>query len=130
MVMRTLYPGPHPSMTIRRPTQVLQLRDRARPYALPSHREYPPFLGNRIFLDRMSQVYEGCGIMRAGECLVMTAKGPDRAQHDAAGAPRSDAPIRIELAELLGGRREAIIVHNGADYRLRVTANGKLILTK
>jgi hemin uptake protein HemP len=40
------------------------------------------------------------------------------------------APLRIELAELLGGRREAIIVHNGADYRLRVTANGKLILTK
>jgi hemin uptake protein HemP len=46
------------------------------------------------------------------------------------GAPRGEAPIRIELAELLGGRREAIIVHNGADYRLRVTANGKLILTK
>ena len=68
--------------------------------------------------------------MRAGECLVMTAKGPDRAQPDAAGAPRGEAPIRIELAELLGGQREAIIVHNGADYRLRVTANGKLILTK
>jgi hemin uptake protein HemP len=60
----------------------------------------------------------------------MTAKGPDRAQSNAAGAPRGEAPIRIELAELLGGRREAIIVHNGADYRLRVTANGKLILTK
>ncbi|HWV82827.1 MAG TPA: hemin uptake protein HemP [Hyphomicrobiaceae bacterium] len=60
----------------------------------------------------------------------MTAKGPDRAQPDAARAPRDEAPIRIELAELLGGRREAIIVHNGADYRLRVTANGKLILTK
>lgn len=60
----------------------------------------------------------------------MTAKGPDRAPSSAAGDPRGDAPIRIELAELLGGRREAIIVHNGADYRLRVTANGKLILTK
>jgi hemin uptake protein HemP len=60
----------------------------------------------------------------------MTAKGPDRAPSDAAGVTRGEAPIRIELAELLGGRREAIIVHNGADYRLRVTANGKLILTK
>ena len=60
----------------------------------------------------------------------MTAKGPERAQSSAAGAHLSEVPIRIELAELLGGRREAIIVHNGADYRLRVTANGKLILTK
>ena len=39
-------------------------------------------------------------------------------------------PTRIELASLLEGGREAIIVHNGEDYRLRVTANGKLILTK
>jgi hemin uptake protein HemP len=60
----------------------------------------------------------------------MTSKGPDRAPPAATGTPRGEAPIRIELAELLGNRREAIIVHNGADYRLRVTANGKLILTK
>jgi hemin uptake protein HemP len=31
---------------------------------------------------------------------------------------------------LLRGRKEAILEHNGQDYRLRVTANGKLILTK
>ena len=31
---------------------------------------------------------------------------------------------------LLKGAKEIIIVHNGADYRLRVTARGKLILTK
>jgi hemin uptake protein HemP len=60
----------------------------------------------------------------------MTSKRSDGAPSGTAGAPRSEGPIRIELAELLGGRREAIIVHNGADYRLRVTANGKLILTK
>lgn len=68
--------------------------------------------------------------MRAGEYVVMTSKGPERAQTNVAGPPRGEVPLRIELAELLGGRREAIIVHNGADYRLRVTANGKLILTK
>lgn len=69
-------------------------------------------------------------MVRIGECLVMSSKGPDRAHSETACTPRSQGPIRIELAELLGGRREAIIVHNGADYRLRVTANGKLILTK
>lgn len=68
--------------------------------------------------------------MPAGEYAVMTSKGPDRAPPVATATPRGEAPLRIELAELLGGRREAIIVHNGADYRLRVTANGKLILTK
>lgn len=28
------------------------------------------------------------------------------------------------------GRREVVIVHDGSDYRLRVTSNNKLILTK
>ncbi len=58
---------------------------------------------------------------------AMTRKGPDG---DGTGASPNPQPIRIELAILLAGRREAIIVHNGADYRLRVTSNGKLILTK
>jgi len=31
--------------------------------------------------------------------------------------------------ELLGPEREVVIVHNGREYRLRVTHNGKLILT-
>ena len=31
---------------------------------------------------------------------------------------------------LLAGRREALIDHEGSLYRLRVTASGKLILTK
>ncbi len=66
----------------------------------------------------------------SGECLEMTSQGPEGAQSGAGGPPRSQEPIRIELADLLHGRREAIIVHNGADYRLRVTSNGKLILTK
>jgi hemin uptake protein HemP len=43
----------------------------------------------------------------------------------AAGKPR-----RLKVSELLGGEREAILEHDGQDYRLRITANGKLILTK
>ncbi|WP_210387096.1 hemin uptake protein HemP [Methylorubrum populi] len=31
---------------------------------------------------------------------------------------------------LMQGQREVVIVHDGATYRLRVTSNNKLILTK
>jgi hemin uptake protein HemP len=37
---------------------------------------------------------------------------------------------RVKVSELLEGGREAILEHDGQDYRLRITANGKLILTK
>jgi hemin uptake protein HemP len=37
---------------------------------------------------------------------------------------------RYAVSELLQGGREVILVHDGAEYRLRITANGKLILTK
>lgn len=37
---------------------------------------------------------------------------------------------RIPVTELMGGGREAVLVHDGAEYRLRLTSNGKLILTK
>jgi len=40
-----------------------------------------------------------------------------------------DAPQRVALASLLGARRELLIVHNGREYRLRLTRNDKLILT-
>ena len=36
----------------------------------------------------------------------------------------------FDLRELLAGGPEAIILHAGERYRLRVTANDKLILTK
>jgi hemin uptake protein HemP len=44
--------------------------------------------------------------------------------------PASDQKVRVLVAELLQGGREAILEHDGQDYRLRITANGKLILTK
>ncbi len=38
-------------------------------------------------------------------------------------------PRRFQSEELLGRGGEAVIVHNGREYRLRQTQNGKLILT-
>ncbi len=37
---------------------------------------------------------------------------------------------RIVVSDLLGGGREAVLLHDGDEYRLRLTSNGKLILTK
>jgi hemin uptake protein HemP len=36
---------------------------------------------------------------------------------------------RVSSAELLGVRGELLIEHQGREYRLRLTQNGKLILT-
>jgi len=36
---------------------------------------------------------------------------------------------RISSEALLGDKKELLIVHNGREYRLRQTQNGKLILT-
>lgn len=47
----------------------------------------------------------------------------------------SSAPVaspirRISSQRLLAGERELVIQHLGSEYHLRVTRNGKLILTK
>ena len=39
------------------------------------------------------------------------------------------APQRTTSEALLGSGRMLVIVHNGREYRLMVTQNGKLILT-
>ena len=36
---------------------------------------------------------------------------------------------RVTSETLLGAKKELVIVHNGREYRLRLTQNGKLILT-
>lgn len=38
-------------------------------------------------------------------------------------------PKTVPSELLLGPKRELVITHNGREYRLRVTQNGKLILT-
>jgi hemin uptake protein HemP len=37
---------------------------------------------------------------------------------------------RIDVRMLLGPGREALLIHGTMEYRLRLTSNGKLILTK
>jgi hemin uptake protein HemP len=37
--------------------------------------------------------------------------------------------LKVASEILLGQRREVVITHNGREYRLRITQNGKLILT-
>ena len=38
-------------------------------------------------------------------------------------------PAKVPSETLLGACKEILITHNGREYRLRVTQNGKLILT-
>jgi len=58
----------------------------------------------------------------------MTAAGQANAPKRPA---RPGTPIRrIAISDLLAGGREAVVVHDGTEYRLRLTSNGKLILTK
>ncbi len=48
----------------------------------------------------------------------------------AAGRPAASSRRRLRVAELLGKEQEIEIEHGQAVYRLRLTALGKLILTK
>ena len=59
--------------------------------------------------------------------------------HDSATQPASaavtDKPSggvrrRLSSSELFGETRELVIEHAGEEYRLRITSQGKLILTK
>jgi hemin uptake protein HemP len=54
-------------------------------------------------------------------------KGPTSV--NPATSPKPGTPV-VDVRDLLAGGREAIIVHAGERYRLRVTAKDKLILTK
>ncbi|MEF3367599.1 hemin uptake protein HemP [Methylocystis sp. 9N] len=56
----------------------------------------------------------------------------DTANQPAAPWPKAvdRAPREIDVRDLVGEMAEAVIVHAGARYRLRITANNKLILTK
>lgn len=45
-------------------------------------------------------------------------------------AREAAAPPHWDSQTLLGAQREAVIEHRGEHYRLRLTAAGKLILTK
>jgi hemin uptake protein HemP len=56
----------------------------------------------------------------------------DRAQIEPSPPPAAIDSVMPEIAveTILAGRREIVLLHNGLRYRLRVTSNNKLILTK
>jgi hemin uptake protein HemP len=53
-------------------------------------------------------------------------------EKDAGSSPHVEKaePREIEVRDLMGDAKEVILLHAGEPYRLRITANGKLILTK
>lgn len=53
----------------------------------------------------------------------------ERGSPPQAGRRTSLLSIRVPSDKLLGDAKELVIVHNGREYRLRRTQNGKLILT-
>lgn len=53
----------------------------------------------------------------------------DKCAERGVASARKDV-LRYSVAELMRGGRELILEHAGADYVLRITANGRLILTK
>jgi hemin uptake protein HemP len=72
----------------------------------------------------------GAALANSGD---MQSEQPDADDHDPddPNAPRADDQPRIIPAEeLFAGRREIWIQHGDQRYRLRITAAGKLILTK
>ena len=54
---------------------------------------------------------------------------PNRQSTPASTAPARELK-RVSTDELIGPDREVLIRHAGCDYRLRITRQGKLILTK
>ena len=51
-------------------------------------------------------------------------------QIDAAMPTANPSKPRIESGRLFQGKSEIVIVHQNQEYSLRITRNGKLILTK
>ena len=76
-------------------------------------------------IERMSPKKEHAepNLRQAG-CPPASTQGPA----DAGGG--ADGCLRYRVDELLKGSREAILLHRGQEYRLRITATGKLILRK
>jgi len=51
----------------------------------------------------------------------------ERGATPASTRPGGSGSQRIAVAELLDGAREVILVHQGDEYRLRITSRNKLI---
>lgn len=66
--------------------------------------------------------------------LVSIGSKQELASTPATTAPQDASrgvPVReVDVRSLFGAAREVVLAHRGARYRLRITAAGKLILTK
>ncbi len=65
-----------------------------------------------------------------GAQVMTTADARHQTSASEPNAETNTTKVRVLVSDILKGGREAIIEHDGQDYRLRITANGKLILTK
>ena len=71
-------------------------------------------------------------IQPSGGLAAQTSLGPgvnETVKPDRAGAGAKPLP-RVEARSLLGTSREIILVYKDMEYKLRLTNNDKLILTK
>jgi hemin uptake protein HemP len=59
----------------------------------------------------------------------MNSKAISAQAPKAADAIATAAPKRVASESLLGEAKALLILHNGREYQLRLTQNGKLILT-
>ncbi|MBP6096048.1 MAG: hemin uptake protein HemP [Methyloversatilis sp.] len=57
------------------------------------------------------------------------ASSPGEVPAATATTPPVEPPV-LDSVQLLGGRKQIAILHDGETYSLRLTRNGKLILTK
>lgn len=62
--------------------------------------------------------------------MIKQSEEPDNSVHAHRPAATASARKRINSGELFGAVRELVIEHVGEEYRLRITSQGKLILTK
>jgi hemin uptake protein HemP len=73
-----------------------------------------------LVFKKHSHYYEG-----------MLTPSPIRQSHPTRGeAPCAPRPGTVRALDLLGDRQVLLIEHAGERYQLRLTRNGKLILTK
>jgi hemin uptake protein HemP len=62
--------------------------------------------------------------------MVSDNKAFSRSHGQSRPEPKCTARDHVDVRELVGSRRQVTISHAGEDYTLRITRNGKLILTK
>jgi hemin uptake protein HemP len=61
--------------------------------------------------------------------MMSDPKTGQKSTSPATASPEA-GPRRIDLSTILRGDREVIIAHGADEYRLRLTSNDKLLLTK